>query len=454
VSLTKVTNDVSAVTQLVDENGLVRAYVDNTGDLIVDGDVVAGGGSITYIPSTEKGAFNGVAELDGAGKVPASQLTVSAMEYKGVWDASGGVYPTSPNQGDYWRISVAGTISGTAYAINDAIIYNGTTWDKIDNTDAITSVNGQTSGAVVLESDDIGLSATVFGLATHVQAALVQAESEIDADVLALANHLADTVDAHDASAISTTTTFGATNVQSALTQAESEIDADVLALANHLSDTTDAHDASAISVTPAVAGGTDVQASLAGLQTQITDHLNDTTDAHDASAISITSPIVGSSDVQGALTGIYAGMARVGVWETAASVTTDATKTAMVFATASGNNDITGDATIGGGNSVFTLNKTGMYEIEVQAIVTKTVAAARAVDITIETVTPAAAILVGGRKLCSLQDANERQTISVSTIINLTTAGATLSAFITGDGTTVAYQQFSSIKIKYLGDR
>ena len=58
----------------------------------------------------------------------------SPLIFKGTHDASTTNYPSSPSTGDYWKISVAGTISGTDYAIGDAIIYNGSTWDKIDNT--------------------------------------------------------------------------------------------------------------------------------------------------------------------------------------------------------------------------------------------------------------------------------------------------------------------------------
>jgi hypothetical protein len=58
----------------------------------------------------------------------------SGLTYKGLLDASGGSYPGSPTQGDYYIISVAGTISGTTYAISDWAAYNGASWDKVDNT--------------------------------------------------------------------------------------------------------------------------------------------------------------------------------------------------------------------------------------------------------------------------------------------------------------------------------
>jgi hypothetical protein len=86
-----------------------------------------------------------------------------------------------------------------------------------------------------------------------------------------LAGHLADTTDAHDASAISVVPTGGiaATTVQAALAELDTE-KATTAALTAHLDDTTDAHDASAISLAPIAALGSpanvqDAMASLPG---------------------------------------------------------------------------------------------------------------------------------------------------------------------------------------------
>ena len=77
--------------------------------------------------------------------------------YRGSWSAATAAYPSSPAIGDYYKVSVAGTTNTIVYAVNDSIIYNGTTWDKIDSTDAVTSVAGQI-GAVVLTKSDVGLA--------------------------------------------------------------------------------------------------------------------------------------------------------------------------------------------------------------------------------------------------------------------------------------------------------
>lgn len=106
-----------------------------------------------------KGQANGMATLDGSGKVPTSQLPSSVTSYKGAFDATGGSMPASPASGDAYRVSVGGTISSVVYNVGDMIIYNGTTWDKFDGVDDVVSVNGQT-GAVSLDTDDIAEGST------------------------------------------------------------------------------------------------------------------------------------------------------------------------------------------------------------------------------------------------------------------------------------------------------
>lgn len=114
-----------------------------------------------------------------------------------------------------------------------------------------------------------------------------------------LGAHLADTVGAHAASAISNTPSGGvsATDVQSAI----NELDGDLTA---HLNDTTDAHAASAITNTPAgTIAATDVQGAVNELDGDIQGHITDTTDAHAASAITNTpSGNLAATDVQAAL--------------------------------------------------------------------------------------------------------------------------------------------------------
>ena len=80
--------------------------------------------------------------------------------YQSVWNASTNS-PTltsgTGTKGYYYIVSVAGStnLDGiTDWKVGDWAIFNGTTWNKVDNTDAVSSVNGYT-GAVSLTTSDI-----------------------------------------------------------------------------------------------------------------------------------------------------------------------------------------------------------------------------------------------------------------------------------------------------------
>ncbi len=97
---------------------------------------------------------------------------VGAVTYKGTWDAATNT-PTlasgTGTQGDYYVVNVPGStnLDGiTDWAVGDWAIFNGTVWEKVDNTDAVSSVNGQV-GTVVLNAANVGAVAnTVFVNAT------------------------------------------------------------------------------------------------------------------------------------------------------------------------------------------------------------------------------------------------------------------------------------------------
>lgn len=89
----------------------------------------------------------------------------AAVVLKGAWDASAGTFPGSgtAQAGDSYIVSVAGTVDGIAFSINDrvlAILDNASTstyannWLKLDYTDQVLSVAGRT-GAVTLAAADI-----------------------------------------------------------------------------------------------------------------------------------------------------------------------------------------------------------------------------------------------------------------------------------------------------------
>jgi hypothetical protein len=111
----------------------------------------------------DAGAALGVATLDSSGKVPISELpaaVIGALSYQGTWDASTNT-PTLTSsvgtKGYYYVVSVAGStnLNGiTDWLVGDWAVYNGTAWQKVDNTDSVTSVNGLT-GAVVLTTTNV-----------------------------------------------------------------------------------------------------------------------------------------------------------------------------------------------------------------------------------------------------------------------------------------------------------
>ncbi len=94
---------------------------------------------------------------------------VGAMIYKGGFDASAGNFSAivDPKAGWFYKVSVAGTLSGTEFLVGDNMYINKNVTgspviadiDKIDNTELVTSVNSQI-GAVVLDTDDISEGTT------------------------------------------------------------------------------------------------------------------------------------------------------------------------------------------------------------------------------------------------------------------------------------------------------
>jgi len=95
--------------------------------------------------------------------------------YQSVWNASTNS-PTltsgTGTKGYYYIVSVAGStnLDGiTDWQVGDWAIFNGTTWNKVDNTDAVSSVNGYT-GAVSLTTSDITESSRLYYTEVRVSA--------------------------------------------------------------------------------------------------------------------------------------------------------------------------------------------------------------------------------------------------------------------------------------------
>lgn len=126
----------------------------------------------------DAGAALGVATLDAGGKVPVSELpaaVLGALSYQGTWDASTN-NPTLTSsvgtKGYYYVVSVAGNtnLNGiTDWLVGDWAVYNGTVWQKVDNTETVTSVNGQT-GAVVLTTTNVAEGTNLYYTDTRARA--------------------------------------------------------------------------------------------------------------------------------------------------------------------------------------------------------------------------------------------------------------------------------------------
>lgn len=84
-----------------------------------------------------------------------------SLNYQGTWDASTNnpfLQSGIGTKGYYYLVNVAGTtnLDGiTDWQVNDWAVFNGSVWQKVDNSEAVVSVNGQT-GAVVLDAVDVG----------------------------------------------------------------------------------------------------------------------------------------------------------------------------------------------------------------------------------------------------------------------------------------------------------
>lgn len=119
--------------------------------------------------AVQKGAPLGIAPLAADNRIDTVHLPDSilgALKYQSTWNASTNspAIPTAAtsNKGWYYKVATAGTtsVAGIAeWAVGDWIISNGASWDKIDNTDAVSSVAGL-NGTITASSLKTALSIT------------------------------------------------------------------------------------------------------------------------------------------------------------------------------------------------------------------------------------------------------------------------------------------------------
>jgi len=167
---------------------------------------------------------------------------------------------------------------------------------------------------IIYDNTDSGLAATNLQDAVdEVEGRLDTAESDISDNATDISNHITNTVDAHDSIAIvfdNTVSGLIADNAQDAIDELDGRLDTVETAagdaqtdIDNHINDTTDAHDASAISNLPAGnLASTDVQGALNELQSDVDSRALDsdlTNHISDTSTHGVTGDIVGTTDTQ-----------------------------------------------------------------------------------------------------------------------------------------------------------
>jgi len=100
---------------------------------------------------------------------------VGGVMFQGVWDAatnSPSLTSSVGTKGYYYVVNVAGStnLNGiTDWKVGDWAIFDGTAWQKVDNTDSVSSVNGQT-GAVSLTTTNISEGTNLYYTEARVNA--------------------------------------------------------------------------------------------------------------------------------------------------------------------------------------------------------------------------------------------------------------------------------------------
>ena len=128
----------------------------------------------SHVNQTASNVVLAVAAKDAA-EAAASVATGGIID-KGAWDASTGEFPTKPTRplpeggtalvSAFWKVTVSGTAGGISFLVGDDLRFSASTdtFYKVDNTDAVASVQGKT-GAVTLTASEVGALATPTG--TH-----------------------------------------------------------------------------------------------------------------------------------------------------------------------------------------------------------------------------------------------------------------------------------------------
>ena len=125
-----------------------------------------------------------------------------ALSYQSTWDASTNtpfLQSSVGTKGFYYVVNVAGTtnLDGiNSWAVGDWAVFNGSVWQKVDNTDAVVSVNGYT-GAVSLVTSDIPESGNLYFTNARVTNSLTSTTANITlGNVIRIVNYTYDQMQA------------------------------------------------------------------------------------------------------------------------------------------------------------------------------------------------------------------------------------------------------------------
>lgn len=239
---------------------------------------------------------------------------------------------------------------------------------------ASSLVNADINAAAAIDASKIAngsVSNTEFQFLDGVTSSI---QTQLNTTSTGLSDHLADAIDAHDASAISNIPAgnLAATDVQAALNELQTDVDTRALnsTLTSHISNPTGAHAASAISN---VAAGnlvaTNVQAALDELQTDVDGRQPADSDLTALAALSSTGLVARTGSGTAATRTLTAGSSKVAVTNgdgVAGNPTVDVTEASLSL------NNIGGTLAVnkGGTNATATLNNNRVMQSSGGAIV------------------------------------------------------------------------------------
>ena len=130
----------------------------------VTSQVLTGYASTTGTVSATDSILTAIGKLNGNTAALTAAVT-GALVYQGVWNAntnSPALVSGTGTKGWYYKVNTAGTtaINGISqWNVGDMIVFNGTTWDKIDGVATeVTSVAGRVGAVTLSQADIAGLT--------------------------------------------------------------------------------------------------------------------------------------------------------------------------------------------------------------------------------------------------------------------------------------------------------